>query len=440
MSGRSAVSAASSSSLPTIHLPVERFELPCGALLLVTPRTGAPVCAIRVHLRGGASLDPSGREGTAYLTGALLDQGTRRHDERGLATLLEPAGGEVSGDASGLRGSIVGNQWRLLVRVMAELLTEPAFPARDVRVQLARMQHRLAVERDDPRRQGGVRFRRLVYGDHWIGRPAYGTLESVRCIEPRHLRAHHRTNWVAGRATIAVCGDVDPQAVRRAFARVLAGWERGAPRPSRQATMPEPSVRMDVFPAERKQVHVYLGHLGIRRKDPDYAALVVMDHILGTGPGFTNRIARRLRDELGLAYSVNASIHSSAGILPGLFTAYIGTSPENVGVAVEGFLREIRRIQDEPVSAEELDVARSYLIGSFSMGFDRASRRASYLISKEIHGLPDDILAQMPREFSAVKPEDIQRAARAHLRPDACCLCAAGPVSRGALRKILSAG
>jgi zinc protease len=440
MSGRPGIAAAGPGSVPAVSLPLERFTLASGARLLVTPRPGAPVCAIRLHLRGGPSLDPAGREGTAYLTGALVDQGTRSHDERALASLLEPAGGEVSGDATGLRGSIVSSQWRLLVGVMAELVREPVFPAADVRVQHARLLHRLAVERDDPRRQGGIRFRRLVYGDHWIGRPAYGTLESVARIEPRHLRAHHRKHWVAKRATIAVCGDVDPQAVRRAFSRALSGWEPGRPLPRREEPMPRPAVRTDVFSATREQVHLYLGHLGIRRRDPDYAALVVMDHILGTGPGFTNRIARRLRDELGLAYTVNASIHSSAGVLPGLFTAYIGTSPENVGVAVEGFLREIRRIQDEPVTADELEVARSYLLGSFSMGFDRASRRASFLVSREIHGLPDDVLERLPREFAAVGPEDIQRVARAHLRPDACCVCAAGPVSRPALRKVLTAG
>ena len=81
--------------------------------------------------------------------------------------------------------------------------------------------------------------------------------------------------------------------------------------------------------------------------DRDIGSLVVMDHVLGTGPGFTNRISRILRDEKGLAYSVNANIHGSAGILPGMFTAYIGTSPDNVRTAVAGFLHEMRRIRDE---------------------------------------------------------------------------------------------
>jgi len=150
--------------------------------------------------------------------------------------------------------------------------------------------------------------------------------------------------------------------------------------------------------------------------------------VLGTGPGFTNRISRRLRDELGLAYAVSANIHASAGLLPGTFTAYIGTSPQHLRTATQGFLREIRRIQGELVGEEELELAKSYLLGSFPLGFERASQRASYLVSAELHGFPEDHLDRLLAQFAAVRAEDVRRAARAHLFPDASCLVAAGPV------------
>jgi zinc protease len=187
-------------------------------------------------------------------------------------------------------------------------------------------------------------------------------------------------------------------------------------------------------------VHVYLGHLGIPRKHPDYPALVVMDHVLGTGPGFTNRIARILRDELGLAYSVNANIHASSGVLPGMFTAYIGTSPDKVRTAVEGFRREIVRIREEPVGAEELEVAKSYLVGSFPLGFERASRRASYMVSAEVHQFPNDYLERLLASFAAVTREDVQRVAREHLHPSRCVLAAAGPLSKGEVGRLARAG
>lgn len=428
-------SGAPTAQIPALHVPVERLALDCGAVLLVSPRASAPIVAVQAHVRGGPALDPEGLEGTAFLAGTLADQGTRVHDEEAIAEVLEPAGGELAGDASGLSGSIVTGEWELLVDLLCEMLISPTYPTVEVERQKTRLLDRLTVERDDPRAQGGKLFRKLVYGDHWLGRAAYGSLASVARITPKDLRAYHAKNWVARRGVIAVCGDVDAKAVKRRFDRALRAWPKGEPLATKPPALPPRATRVGVFTAKRQQVHLFLGHLGIKRNDPDYAALVVMDHILGTGPGFTNRISRRLRDEQGLAYSVSANIHGSAGLLPGMFTAYIGTSPQHVATALKGFIEEIRRIQDEPVGAAEIELAKSYLIGSFPLGFERASRRASYLVSAEVHGFPPDNLQRLLAEFAAVTPKDVQRVARAHLFPDASCVAAAGPIGRAALAR-----
>lgn len=425
-------------TVPTIELAIRRYELACGATLLVSPRPGAPVFALHSHVRGGHSLDPRGREGVAYLAGALADQGTKRHGEAELAELLEPAGGSLSGDASGISGQIAGRDWRLLCGLACELLVEPTYPDKQFRRQKERLLERLLVERDDPRAQGELLFRKLVYGEHWLGRNPYGTLESVRRVTRRDVLDFQRAHWVGERTILAVCGDVEPEEVREFFERRLARWKRGTPFEPTEARFPERAVRTGVFRADRQQVHVYLGHLGVARSDPDYVALTVMDHVLGTGPGFTNRISMRLRDELGLAYSVHAAIHASAGILPGTFCAYIGTSPKHLTTAIEGFLAEMRRIREQPVGEEELATAKSYLIGSFALGFQRASRRAGYLISMERHKLPADILERLPREYAAVTADDVLRVARKHLHPDACVVAATGPLEARTLRRAVT--
>ena len=419
--------ATSAPARLAVELSLERHELSCGATLLVSPRRDAPVTAVQLHVRGGHALDPKGREGIAMLTGALADQGTERHSEQEIAALLESAGGSLSGDSSGLSGSIASSSWPLLVELLCEVATRPTYPVVQVRRQRQRLLDRLLLERDDPRVQGERLFRRLVYGNHWLGRPAQGSVESVRRVERRDLLAFHRANWVPQRALIAVCGDVDPERVRAMLERQLAGWKSGPPLDPPREGFPPIEPRTGTFEAKRAQVHVYLGHLGIRRNDPDYPALVVMDHVLGTGPGFTNRISMRLRDELGLAYTVHASIHSSAGVLPGVFSAYIGTSPEKVKTAIDGLRREIRRIQKDPVGADELRTAKDYLVGSFALSFQRASRRAGYMLSAERYGLPPDNLERLPRLFAAVTPADVRRVARAHLFPARACIATAGP-------------
>lgn len=416
--------------VPKVEVPRERFDLACGARLIVHRRPGAPVAAVRVHIEGGAILDPAGKEGVAHLTGALADQGTSTRSEEDIALLLEPEGGGIRGDAMGLFGAIAGGSWGTLVDVLGDLVADAAFPDERVERQLGRVRSRLTVEADDPRAQGGVLFRRLVYGeDSHLGRMPHGDLGSVSRITAADLRAHRSEHWCGERLIIGVVGDVDPAEARDRVEAAFAAVPRGTAYAWRPTECPPREAREGSFVRDRNQTHVLLGHLGIPRKHPDYASLVVMDHVLGTGPGFTNRITRVLRDEMGLAYTVHADIHGSAGRNPGVFRAYIGTSPEHVGTAIDGFRREMRRIQDERVPEGELGVAQSYLVGSFAMGFERAAQRASYLVSAEIHGFPDDHLQRLPAEFAAVTAEDVQRAAKEHLFPDACVVVRAGGAS-----------
>ncbi|MEX1024130.1 MAG: pitrilysin family protein [Planctomycetota bacterium] len=410
-------------------VPFERFQLDCGATLLVAPSPGAPVTAIQAHLRGGHSLDPVGREGTAWMTGRLVDQGTEAKSESEIASALEPIGGSLNGGSSGLSGTVASAQWKQLFTLFTESLTRPTFPKARVDRQRERLLDRLAVERKDPRVQAEQSFRALVYGKHWLGRSEVGTIESTAVMKRADLARFHRQNWVASRAVIAVAGDVQPDEVARFLDRRLADWPAGKELGPPDRSFPKPGVRSKVFAAKRQQVHVYLGHLGIERSDPDYAKLVVMDHILGTGPGFTARITKRLRDELGLAYTVHAAIYSSAGVLPGMFTAYIGTSPEHFATALEGFLVEMRRIRETPVSPEELQLAKDYLTGSFALGFERASRRAGHLIALERHGFPENHVEQLLDAFRSATADEIQAAAARHLHPARTALSVGGPIA-----------
>jgi len=430
------MSTTLASVLPVPELAVQRFGLGCGALLLASRRPGAPVCAVQAHLRGGNSLDPRGKEGLAHLAGRLVDQGTRHHSEAELAARLEGVGGSLGGGATGLAGQVPGASWELLLDTLVECLTEPTYPRAQVERQKQRHLDRLRVDQDDPRVQGARLFRKLVYGEHWLGRSELGELETVSGLTRADLARFHARGWCGKRAVIAFCGDVEPLQVKRFLDRRLARWPAGRDLPPADLSFPALAARHGRFHAARQQLHVFLGHLGICRTHPDFAALTVMDHVLGTGPGFTNRISKRLRDEQGLAYSVNASISSSAGVLPGTFTAYIGTSPGHLATALQGFRSEIRRIQEELVPAEELELAKSYLTGSFVLGFERAARRVQTMVAAERNGLPDDHLAQLMHAFTQVSAQDVLRVAREHLFPQRSVLAVAGPVSAKEVRAL----
>src|SRR5262249_15489528 len=134
------------------------------------------------------------------------------------------------------------------------------------------------------------------------------------------------------------------------------------------------------------QLHFFMGHAGIRRSNPDYYKLLVMDYILGTGPGFTSRLSA-LRDREGLAYTVEAVITSSAGLEPGQFTAYIGTDTENFTRVKKRFLEELNRFRKEKVGEKELADAKSYLQGSYQLGYGTNGGIAGQLLDIELYGL-----------------------------------------------------
>src|SRR5262249_2873438 len=146
--------------------------------------------------------------------------------------------------------------------------------------------------------------------------------------------------FIPNNMLIAIVGDINKEEIKMKVERTFADW---APKPdfdlpavsqiSRQTSPVQKLIAKD-----KEQINIYIGHLGIKRDNPDYYALVAMDVILGSSPGFTSRIPRILRDEQGLCYSTYCNISASSGIDPGRFVAYIGTSPENKERAVNGIL------------------------------------------------------------------------------------------------------
>ncbi len=184
-----------------------------------------------------------------------------------------------------------------------------------------------------------------------------------------------------------------------------------------------------------EQVHVLIGHLGITRHDPDYDALVVLDHILGSGPGFTDRLSRVLRDEMGLAYSVSGGIADSADLVPGTFRIYVGTGPGEVDRAVAAALEQLGAMHRGAFSDAEVEEARRYLAGSWVFDYQTVGQRAERLLELERWALPLDEPLKWPERIARVTPSQVRRAAARHLDPSSLIRVEYGPVRRRGRRR-----
>ncbi len=411
----------------SIRLEIGELQLDSGLTLLAVqnPNVATFACAISLDIRPGD--DPLERCGLANLVGDCLDEGTQRYDALELATAVESIGGGIEGNARGGMIQCTADNQKAGVELLREFVLHPMFPGKEVRRVQGEILTEILADEDDPRSVAGRRFRAEVYGEHPLGRPTQGTRESVEAIKPKHLRAFHDEFCKPGNGYVAAAGPDTPDRMLAMLKKTFASFRGKSPK---HAPLPEPALpprSRDVHLAmAREQVHVYMGHVGVRRTDPDYYALAVMDHVLGTGPGFTSRCSKKLRDELGLCYSVSAGITASASEEPGMFTAYIGTSPEHRQRAIDGFLAEIERIRTEPPTQEELQDVLDYLTGSFVFGLERNTNLAGYAVRAKRYGLGFDFLHRYPDIIRGITRERVLEAAQKHLHPERMVTVSAG--------------
>ncbi len=402
---------------------VHSHVLDNGLKILLVENPSVPTVSLNASVLTGARHDPEAKAGLALMASRLLDEGTENRTSLEIAEAIESVGGAIESDGSFERiivsAGVLNKDTDLGLELLAELLMRPVFP-----------QEFVDKEKERTLAEIGWAFNELVYQDHPLHRPAHGYPDTVERITRADLLDFHRRYFVPNNVILSIVGDFQVPVLLPKIERAFAGWPGKPiafptyPKPIRQTSKREQYINM---PAQ--QVNIYLGHLGVTRTNPDYYALQVLDTILGGGAGFTARIPQRLRDDLGLAYTTFASITMTAGLDPGRFISFIGTSPENMKLAIEGLVNEIRRIIEEPVTVEELQDAKDYLTGSFVFAFESSAQISRFLVHAEIYGLGFDYVQKYPDYIHAITIKDVSRAAKLYLDSENYTVVVVGPVA-----------
>lgn len=422
-------------------LDVERVELPNGLVVLLSENRSVPSVSINAIVGAGSRFEADEKAGLASLVGELLDSGTTTRSSQQIAETIEAVGGQLAtfGDyqSSGVVVTLLSQDAALGLLVASDVLMNSVFPGAKVQQYVDRRVAQIKARLDVPRTQASDLFNEIIFEGTPLHRPPIGYEGSVMTITRADAQSFYRRYYTPDNTMLAVVGDIDKSEIKSKVLGTFEKWERAA----RFEAPPVRRARRQTKPIERsvsvqkEQVNIIIGHVGIDRRNPDYYALLVMDTILGSSPGFTSRIPRVLRDEQGLAYSTFSNITSSAGLDPGRFIAYIGTAPENLDRAVAGLRGEISRIVEAPVTEEELELAKSYLTGSFVFRFQRNSQVAEFLIEAEVYELGFDYLEKFPELIRAVTIADVTRVSREYIDPRNLTTVVVGPVDeRGTIK------
>ena len=395
-----------------------REVLAQGAVLLVAERPAIPIVVVRLYLRAGSAFDPPDTSGLANLTADLLTRGTLKRTGPELDRAIEFVGGSLEGDAgrdgATISLSVLKKDLGLGLDLLAEVLLQPTFPQAELKRRSEDIAAAIVRSEQDPGTVTSRVMSELLYPGHPYSRPVPGSAESVRRITREQVTAFHRDHYRPDGAVISVVGDVTVDEIRRALMSRLGGWT--APAVARREipmALSTPPVEQRSIKRALTQATVSLGRPGIRHDHPDYFPLVVANYILGGGSA--SRLYNRVREERGLAYSVY-SFPSPARHGPAYFVG-LQTRLDAMDEAVGLVKAEMSRMGREAVTARELELAKSYLIGSYPLRTDTSGKVAELLVSIEVNQLGLDWPDRFKAGVARVTAADVVRVAATYMDP-----------------------
>lgn len=407
---------------------VERFQLANGVQVFLREDHELPLVTISAMFDAGSLNDPSGKSGLAQLHSSAVrgaGAGDRSADE--VEATLERIAADLSVDSESyatiLNLSLQTADLDEGMGLLTDMMRHPLFAPQRVELARRRMLEGIRREADSSSVVAQKTLISSLYQGHALG--VMPTLESVEAIELEDIKGFHRRFIRPDNLWLAVSGDIDRNTLENLLGRLFEGWNSvSQPSPQLQPLPLEPPPSVSLVRKEIPQTTVLMGQRGIEKSDPDLYALRVLDFILGGG-SFNSRLMQEIRTRRGLAYSVY-SYFQVGRRLPGLFVA--GTETKNATVVeVVGLMRqEMENMTREPVTEEELVLAKDSLINSFVFAFDDSHEIVSQTMRLAFYGYPEDYLVRYRERMAAVTAQDVLAAARRHLRPQAQTLILVG--------------
>jgi zinc protease len=370
----------------------------------------------------GASDERDDEAGLTVLMARAMTEGTERHDAIELVEAAERLGAsihaEAGWDALSVGVDVPAERLEPALDLAAEVMESPVFPDADVERLREERLNDLLQARADPRRRAEEGFIETIYAPGSpYRRPSGGTRESVEALTADAVRSMHARRFDPNRMTLIVGGDLEGIDVVELANRRFGGW---APTPvcegPRQILAKPasggPRVRVLHRPGS-VQTEIRIGHVGLRRKIPDFHALSVMSAILGGL--FNSRLNRVLREERGYTYGASAGFDLRRAAGP--FAARAAVNTDVTVPAIEAILAELHGIRDRAPSPEELRSACDFLVGVFPLRFETPAAVVGAISSIVVYGLADDELARYRPAIEAVTADAVVEAAREHVRP-----------------------
>jgi zinc protease len=411
-----------------IVIPTPRETvLPNGLSIVVVEDSRLPLVNYRLAFRVGSAFDPPALPGLTDLLAGLLPEGTASKTSREIAEQVARIGASLSAGANSdytiVAASALSQFNEHILELMAEVVLQPSFPENEVELAKQNTKESLRQQRAQPSFLASEMVSRVMFGDHPYATVA-PTPESIDRSSRDEFVRFHRVKFVPNNAVLIVVGDVNYDEIVGRIGSLFSTWERGE---DLVTNFPAPPVRTKrtAYVVDRHgsaQSNIVIANRGIIRTSPDYFPMLLMHTVLGANA--SSRLFMNLREEKGYTYGAYTNL--DARRTAGSFRATAEVRTPVTGDSLKEFFYELERIGNEPVSAKEMSDAKSYLTGVFPIRLETQEGLTDQLVQIKMLNLPIDYLEQYRDRVQAVTVDEIQRVARAYVKPDEAALVIVG--------------
>lgn len=400
---------------PQARPEIQKVLLPNGLTILLREDHTFPSASLRLVLNGGTREETPELNGLSNLTALLWLRGTNTKSAEDIARLTDTLGMEIgtfSGKNSlGLNLEFLSENAEDALNLFEDLVKNPNFPQDDLVKLKGNVKAGIREKQDDIFQFTEQALRETLFLEHPFRLDETGSLESVDRISRENIKDFYAKLRTPRGMVISVFGDINPDQILKDFREKFDSIKEKEIILAAHKENPLTEPREKELSMDKEQTMVMFGFHGPSIKSPDRYGLEVLTSVLGSS--FSGRLFSKIREELGRAYTLGGNFIPAPDI--GFIYFYVLTTAENTE-AVKNILREeIRKLQEEDVSFEELRSVKTYLKGNFKIDHQTNASLGFTAGLDELYGLGWDHYLKFDQAIDKITAEDIKELAQEYL-------------------------
>ncbi len=417
----------------SLTVPVPKtFRLANGLTVYLNERPGLPVVSAGLVFKTGSAVNPLDKPGLANFTAAMIDEGTATRSALRIAEEVAGLGGTLttssSMDTLQVSMASLARTFPQMLDIVVDVVRRPSFPDAEMERQRASRLAQLVQQRANAGQVANTVLSAALYGPaHPYGATDLGTEASNKAMTVADVRGFWQRNFVPNNAALVVSGRITEAELRPLVERAFGDWAAGKPDTAPQRQPRTTAARVIVVDRPgAPQTQLRVGSIGAPRATPDYESIRLMNETLGGL--FTSRININLREDHGYTYGGNSGFVFRREAGP--FMVSTGVRTDVTAPAVSEILKELTRMREGGVTADELTLAKDSMVRSLPADFETSGRVTASTVNLFAYDLEPDYYASVARRYSAVTGTQVGAAAKKYIDPAKVVVVAVGDRAR----------